>query len=311
MAERDWIFKSNTFEVQTRKSNVKMLSLSTDTHAKLSAGQADPEILILFNLFDPIFSAYRQICIDYDVMAGNRKGGTLAFQNILDQIPTELRKWEGPIRAIHFEDSPEERAIFPNKRSPFLKGTYEERIGAIGTLAQKLSGMPALATTHAQVQSFYNMALGTRLAQQQGEGSLAQMSDLRERQRIMVANMLYGVLGYLMFKYRDARDRIDNYFDLTLLRPKGEGAQATNLAGLVTNALNSAPLVGVSVTIIRSGGTLAATTTDASGSYAFPDLDITEATDVQVRFSLAGFEDAVLDLTLMPGEDNRLDAGMS
>ncbi len=311
MAERDWIFKSNTFEVQTRKSNVKMLSLSTDTHAKLSAGQADPDILMLFNLFDPIFSAYRQICIDYDVMAGNRKGGTLAFQNILDQIPTELRKWEGAVRAIHFEDSPEERAIFPNKRSPFLKGTYEERIGAIGTLVQKLNGMPALATTHAQVQSFYNMALGTRLAQQQGEGSLAQMSDLRERQRIMVANMLYGVLGYLMFKYREERDRIDNYFDLALLRPKSEGAQATNLTGIVTNALNSAPLVGVSVTIIRSGGTLAATTTDASGSYAFTDLDITEATDVQVRFSLAGFEDAVLDLTLMPGEDNRLDAGIS
>jgi hypothetical protein len=210
MAQRPWIFMSNTFEVNTRGSNVKMLSLSTDTHAKLSVGVADPDILMLHGLYDPIFTAYRQVCIDYDVVAGNRKGGTLAFEQVLDMIPTELRKWEGAIRAIHFEDTPEEMAIFPNKRTPFLQGTYEQRIGAIGTLAQKLNGMAGLASTHAQVQSFYNMALGTRLAQQQGEGSLAAMSDLREQQRILLAEMLYGVLGYLMFKHRGAREHIDN-----------------------------------------------------------------------------------------------------
>src|SRR5690606_9019688 len=133
------------------------------------------------------------------------------------------------------------KAIFPNKRTPFLQGTYEQRIGAIGTLAQKLNGMAGLAATHAQVQSFYNLALSTRLAQQQDEGSLAAMSDLREQQRIILADTLYGVLGYLMFKHREAREHIDNYFDLTLLRSTGEEAQALTLSGTVLNSVTGGP----------------------------------------------------------------------
>lgn len=304
---------SNTFEVQTRGSNVKMLSLSTDTHAKLSAGVADPDIALLHGLLDPIYNAYRQICIDFDVVAGNRKGGTLAFENLLDMIPTELRKWEGAIRAVHFEDTPEEKAIFPNKRTPFLQGTYEERIGAIGALAQKLHGMPALAATHAQVVSFYNMALGTRLAQQQGEGALAEMSDLREQQRIIVADMLYGVLGYLMFKFRESREHIDNYFDLTLLRSAGDSAQTPTLtlSGTAMNAVTGGPLENVAVAVLVDGEEIATTVTDATGSYSMENITLDEATDAQVRFTLAGFDDRTEDITLIPGEDQVLDVTMT
>lgn len=301
----------NTFEVNTRNSHRKMLSLVTDTHGKLSGGIADADIAMLFALLDPIYNNYRQINIDHDVVAGNREGGTLAFENVLDQISVQLRVWESGVRAVHYEDTPEERAIFPNKRGPFQTGTYEERVSAIGVLAQKLSTIPALASTFALVQSFYNMALGTRLAQQQGEGALAQMSDLREQQRIIVADTLYGILGYLMFKYRSNRDMIDNYFDLTLLRSIGDGGtQATmSLTGTVTHAVTGAVLGNVQVELLLAAGPITVTT-DAAGEFAATDIELSEAEDVQVRFSRPGFMDTVKDVTLVPGEDLMLNVQM-
>jgi hypothetical protein len=307
---RPWIFQINTFEVNTRGSNRKMLSLVTDTHSKLS-GATDPDIMMLHGLLDPVYNNYRQICIDYDVVAGNREGGTLAFEIVMAQIPQQLRIWESGVRAVHFEDSPIEKSIFPNKRGPFQTGTYEERVGAIGTLAQKLNGMAGLAATHALVLSFYNMALGTRVAQQQDEGALAQMSDLREQQRVIVADMLYGILGYLMFKHRSERDMIDNYFDLTLLRSVGDGGTPATmtLSGTVTHAVFGTVLGGVQVELLLASGTITVTTT-ATGQYVAPDIELSEAEDAQVRFSRAGFVDKVEDVTFVPGEDQELNVAM-
>jgi len=305
---RPWIFQINTIEVNTRGSHRKMLSLATDTRDKLSGGVSDPDIQLLFNLLDPIYQNYRQIYIDYEVVEGNREGGTLAFENVLDQIPGQLRIWESGIRAVHVEDSPIEKSIFPNKRTPFLQGTYEERVLAIGALAQKLNGMAGLAPTLALVQSFHNMALSTRVAQQQEEGALAQMSDLREQQRLIVADTLYGVLGYLMYKHRSNRDMIDNYFDLTLLRSVGDGGTPATmtLSGKVAHAVTGAALNDVQVEIMLAAGTITVTT-NAVGEYAATGIELSEAEDAQVRFSRPGFVDKVEDVTFVPGEDQVLD----
>ena len=225
MAEQMWRFLINTFEVQTEGSNVKMLSLATDTHAKLNNETSDPDILLIFNDFDPFYDAYRQICINYDLVAGDYEGETLAFETILDSIPTEIRKWEAGVRFVYVEDSPEERAIFPDKRTPFLQGTYEDRISAVGTLVEKLSSDPALAAVHVMVQTFYNTALSARLAQQGEEGNLGQLSDLRENQRLITADEMYGVLGRLMHKFRNDRDQVERFFDLSLLRETGDGGE--------------------------------------------------------------------------------------
>ena len=139
MLKQIWRYLINTFDVNTEGSNVKMLSLATDTHAKLHHEIADPDINAIFTSFDPFYNAYRQICINYDLAAGNYKGETRTFGEILDDLPEEIRKWEAGVRVVYVEDSPQEIAIFPNKRTPFLQGTYEDRISAVGTLMEKLS----------------------------------------------------------------------------------------------------------------------------------------------------------------------------
>ena len=217
-----WRYLINTFNVNTVGSHVKMLSLSTDTHAKLKAEESNPLIAEILLIFEAVFFAYRDIGQQYDFRVGDYRGATLGFENIIDSVPQVIRVWESGVRAVYIEDSPEERAIFPGKRGPFQTGTYENRLNAIGSLATKTTGIPALAGVGAQVTSFYNTALAARLAQQTDEGSVGQTIDLRENQRILLSNELMGVLGKLMFMHRFNLVEVERYFDLSLLRKTGD-----------------------------------------------------------------------------------------
>jgi len=217
-----WRYLINTFNVNTVGSHVKMLSLSTDTHAKLKAEESNPLIAEILLIFEAVFFAYRDIGQQYDFRVGDYRGATLGFENIIDSVPQVIRVWESGVRAVYIEDSPEERAIFPGKRGPFQTGTYENRLNAIGSLATKTTGIPALAGVGAQVTSFYNSVLAARLAQQTDEGSVGQIIDLRENQRILLSNEMMGVLGKLMFMHRFNLVEVERYFDLSLLRKTGD-----------------------------------------------------------------------------------------
>ncbi len=220
--ESPWRYRINTFEVNTRNSNIKMLSLSTDTHAKLKAEESSPAIADILLIYEPVFFAYRDLDQQYKVKSGEYAGTTTGFEEYMEQMPLKLRQWESLIRAVYIEDSPEEREIFPNKRTPFLVGTYENRLDAVGALKLKVDADAALATAAAQITSFYNASLGARLVQQTKEGALGQIGDLREIQRVILSEELMGVLGKLLFIHRHSLEEVERYFDLSLLRDTGD-----------------------------------------------------------------------------------------
>jgi hypothetical protein len=252
MAKRPWLFLINTFDVNTASSNVKMLSLATDTHSKLQAQVSDNAIAAIMASYDPVYQAYRQICSNYDLVAGNREGSTLNFENLItDNLPIELRKWEGAVRSVYYEDSPQEKAIFPNKRRPFLQGTYEDRLLAVNTLYDKLNTDSNFSTLAPQVQSFYNLVLSARDSQQQEEGTLGLLSNTREQQRQLMAVEMYGALGALMNKYKATPENVAGFFDLSLLRTIGLEV-LTNIEGNIEpNAMLNLGLLPDEGTVIR------------------------------------------------------------
>ena len=251
----------NTFNANTATSNVKMLTLATDTHAKLKAEESSPPIAEILTVYEPVFFAYRDICQQYDFMVGDYRGATLGFENIIETLPQVIRVWESAVRAVYVEDTPEERAIFPNKRTPFLSGTYENRLNAIGALATKTASIPALAGVAAQISSFYNTALAARLAQQTDEGSVGQITDLRENQRVLLSNELMGVLGKLMFIHRHNLVEVERYFDLSLLRRTGNEEPVVRegdlMPGLIANIdFGDADLEDASIKLESTGSTM-------------------------------------------------------
>lgn len=243
-----WRYRFNTFESNTRGSNIKMLSLSTDTHAKLKAEETNPAIADIILIYEPVFFAYRDLDQQYGVRSGEYAGKTLGFEEYLDQIPQQLRQWESLIRAVYVEDTPEERAIFPNKRTPFINGTYESRLDALGSLKLKVAADPALSTASTQITSFYNASLGARLVQQTGEGALQQLSDLRENQRIILSEELMGVLGTLLFIHRHNLTEVERYFDLSLLRDNADDVETA-----FTGTIDATSIINLNEQIDGSG----------------------------------------------------------
>lgn len=219
-----WSFIRNPFETHTRNSNKKMLSLSTDMHSKLHGEISDAAILVIYNGLDPVFQAYTLIYGNYSVVTGERKGKTLDLVTQLSTLKeTELAKWEVQVHNIYPKGTPAEVEIFPRSRTPFLQGTYEQRINAVRALYLKLAADAAFATLSTEVQSAYNVLLSARDTQQQKEGSLGQLATVREEQRVLLADALYGALGGLMVKFKSNREQITHYFDLSLLRNTDNG----------------------------------------------------------------------------------------
>jgi len=320
MSKRAWIFLSNTFEVNTRTSKKKMLTLSTDTDSKLNNESADADILAIFNEYHPVHIAYRDMFQNYEVVAGERKGKTLNLETLMKTgLPQELRKWEAAVRTVYPEDSPEETEIFPRKRIPFLSGTYEMRIAAVGSLKQKLQADPAFTTLATQVASYHNLLLSARDTQQQKEGAKGQLSDLLEDQRLINADALYGiVLGQLMKKFRNDRQQIQRFFDLSLLRETGEEetipATTLIIKGKVTDAVTLVvqPNIPVKLTAPDSSNEFMVIT-DANGDYEhrLDNLPENQSGMVTVRVeNVPGYQTYLQNVSVTTGNSYTVNIGL-
>ncbi|MCG3165140.1 MAG: hypothetical protein POELPBGB_00901 [Bacteroidia bacterium] len=292
--KKPWIFITNTFEVNTRNSRPVAFSFFTDFKAKLEAASlTDPAILIIFNDYLPFFTALEGIYMNLLMIEGEYEGRTLSFEDLLEDLNDidHLRKWEGKIRAEFPEDSPTEKEIFPNKRTPFLQGTYENRVLTVKTLAQKLLQYPALSATQMEVQSFANLMESTREAQQNHEGSLANLRTLFENQRLIIADETFGAYGRLCHIFRTNRPMIANFFDLTILRDSGADWEEFDIAsGEVLNLMEDVQAGDLNGIKIRN------TSPAASGVVLY----IYTTNVINGGWNGAG-------ITLNPGEEKTLD----
>lgn len=217
--KRVWIYQSNTFEVNTRGSQINALALFKYTFAKLSvASVTNPVIQVILISFEPFYKDYCDKYALKQVELEVYKKHTLQFKTILDEIVDHIRIWESNVRAVHVEDSEDERKIFPKKRTPFFSQSYKNRIKAIKSLSIVLSNYPILSATKTLVDTYYNRLEGSRLAQQQKEVESDRLSALLESQRIITCTELYGVLAQLMYHFRYNTKRVNTFFDISLLR---------------------------------------------------------------------------------------------
>ncbi len=263
--KRNWIFLSNTFEVQTRNSHITTLSLNEDTYAKLTAaGMTDPVIQAIVVAYQPIYEAYHDMFALKQSVIGVYKGHTLQFENVLKELTNHVRVWESKVRVEFIEDSPDERKIFPGKRTPFLKGPFEKRISTVKSLSNTLAGYPVLSATKTLVDTYYNRLEGSRLAQQQKEGDSDSLSSLLESQRIITCKELYSILGQLMSHYKDNPIRVADFFDLTLLRANTKKVPTTVFSGQITDFNTGLPIASAVVRLPKIGGE---STTDANGNF--------------------------------------------
>jgi hypothetical protein len=209
----------NTFEIQTRGSHKKAVSILTDTMDKM---EGKPEVAHIRSALEPHYAAYISLNDAVGLLEGTYKGRTNLFESLIDEIKGKLRDWEGKIRGVFPEDSPTEIEIFPRKRTPFYDGTYEQRLGSIRILRDKLleytTDYPSLVPVQADVAAYYTLCNAARTTQQGKEGDLNSLRTQREAQRVITMNAYQGIVygGLLTLFYSDL-ERIGDYIDFTRL----------------------------------------------------------------------------------------------
>jgi len=227
MFKRLWHYLINSFAVNTVRSYKKALSLGTDHLARLTANNADPVVAAMEVAFAPVLQAYVAAEQNLSAALGDYKGETMTVEELFEELrETQLPYWEGQV-FYHFpKGKPSALQLFPNGRTTFGTGTYEQRILAIKTLGDKCALIAALVPLSVNVLAFHTqMASARALQQSAGEGQVALLRNLRESAWEVMCSEMYGNLGLLMHHHRTDPKQAERYFDLQLLRMKGDSGE--------------------------------------------------------------------------------------
>ncbi len=291
--KRNWLFINNTFETQTRFSNVKALRLFRDFWSKLSAHTAlDPYIAAIFADFDVAYKEYDRLHTRKDAAAGIYKGRTLNFGNEIGRLPELLRVWEGQIHYHFPEGSIEDTELFPRRRTPFLTGSYDDRVNAVRTLAINLGNYPVLNTLQAQVQTYYDTLMLARDMQQQKEGLNDQLSTLLEEQRIITATEMWGGYARLLYYYRYNPERVLDFIDIELLRTSSIASVLVTFNGKITD-INGNVIANATISLPQIG---IEATTDSLGKFS---MDVESGT-WNIEIEAAGYQTFTQNNVIFP-----------
>lgn len=212
----------NRFDNATRKNRKRMLSSSTDTDAKLDAQKNnDADIMMLYVLLHPVFALFTQLYSAWLAALGLYKGETLRLKNEMTTLSSQkIKQWDAAIRIVFLENTADYKALLPNGRKPFQSGTYEQRVAAVESLGARLATYPALAATKTDVDTYATLLRGIRLVQQQKEQLAESASTVLETQRVQLAEIMFGVLGFLMYKFRAELNKVEDFIDFSLLKSR-------------------------------------------------------------------------------------------
>jgi len=284
MATQPWKYLINTFYVQTVDTIKNALSLSTDHLAKLTANEADADILALKTVYLPLHNAFVVSYNQLHSKLGIYKGKTQTFEEMVDEMRyTKLNEWRGQVFAVFPEGTPNATAIFPQGKKPFYEGTYEQRVEAVDTLSTTLAtftGNPTLITLGTAVGAYHTTLLGARALQQTDEGSTETLRTNLKANHETLCVALYRNLGSLMAKYAESPETVTDFFDLTLLRNTG-GDTLTSIViegDALTGTINDIVTSGFTITpsttiqIIVSGNELLFSAAPAAGPTTGPTV---------------------------------------
>lgn len=226
MAAEDWKYVQNQFLSSTAHSRPRMQRAGTDHLAKLLAAlgtppNVDADIQACLDRVQPLFDAFENAYVTWQVRSGQREGETDLLGNLLDELSSSrIAQWDITVQNVFLRGTPDYAKILPKGRGPFQKGGQEARILAVKTLAEALAPYAQFAALRTSVQTFHTTLKTARDEQQGTEGEIATASQNCEDARVALAIGLYANLGRLMEKFAAEPLRVADFFDPSLLRDK-------------------------------------------------------------------------------------------
>lgn len=218
--EQEFKYVGNQFDTATKRSFKKAVKLSNYHDAALqSASVANPALLPLYNRYHPLHLALENQYNLWKSKGGSQEGETLNVKQLLKLARAKMQGWDVAIQLVYAKTTPRYKAIFPNGRKPFDRGSVDERINAYNTLSQNIGADAALSTVKTEVDTVYTGLDNARTGQQGSKAVTKISSTDLETARLDAMNMQYRNMGWIMDNLFDSREALAKVlFDLETLR---------------------------------------------------------------------------------------------
>jgi hypothetical protein len=253
---KKWTFLSNPFDLKTKDSYKKMLTLIV-RHTNVLGASSDPFIRKLYLEPEPVSTAYSTAYATWTSSKGGRAGESLRVRQLLKVLYTgKIPKWEVDVLVRFHEKSPEYKTLFKGGRTAFRRGPYNLRAEKLASLAMNLEAFPGLFATRLEVEDFHKQ-LTKALNTNKGESfGVKGASTSLEAARKAAAVRMYANLGYLMGHFAEDPKQIKRFFETNKLRrrkpkrkPKAD-VKKLNATKIVTPQV-SVPVVPVGYDEVR------------------------------------------------------------
>lgn len=142
------------------------------------------------------------------------------------ETASPLESWDNTIRSVAPQGSSLYILLLPHGRETLTKGSIGERIDAIRDFALRLAAQaakPALMTLgSAEVEPFATALETLRTEQETAKANVADLRGGQENLRLAAAAALYYAVSVAMGVYRFTPERVDEVFDVNLLRSSAQ-----------------------------------------------------------------------------------------
>ena len=215
MSQRLYHFLINSFLVVTKKSYKLANTLGSFTNNALFNAKADAAILVLYNFFNPIFTAYQTAFNAWNLQQNTAQGGTLSLEQLLAGLTAKVNIWDAQILIFYqLKTSSGFKALFPHGHAAFSHGSQQEKVAAVKHLSDGMLNIAGLAATKADVDAFVALLVAAFNNKQGQHGNQNTGSNSVENQRVLVCNGLFYVYAGLVQHFITDLAQIATFIDV-------------------------------------------------------------------------------------------------
>ncbi len=224
-------YAENQFEVSTRENSPLLSELLSDTFSRATGATAgDPAFTAALSNLQMVSFGWNASITNLTNSLALVKGRTQAFEakmssltkrNEEDDTNSDIEIWDTTIRGQVSYQGPIYTVLLPNGRETVTSGTYEARLTALGSFAQRLADQttkPVLVTLGATVSAWVAAAEALRATQNEAKGTVETARQTVETSRLMAAAALYVLIGTGIIAWGTTPERVDTLFDVSLMR---------------------------------------------------------------------------------------------
>ena len=241
--KKTWQYLENQFLNATRDNYKKAVKLSNYHDADLNTKKVSEPLLI------PIYDRYHPLHLllvkEYNLWksaGGSQQGQTLNLDQLFGFAVGMLPQWEVDVQAAgasFMKGTPNFKALFPNGRKPFTKGSIDDRINAFETLSKNMLPFAPLAGIMATVAAVYTNLDKARDAQEGAKGNVKTGSGKVETARVEAMIMQWRDAGFAINTFWNKPEYIESMFDLVTLRESSQ----SRFTGTLDPSENEAVLI--------------------------------------------------------------------